>query len=126
MKLAKLVRKNDDYSIDTGDIKIWTLAYLLRTDVGSDTKSIYDFLEDDKLIAFCGNVSYIEKEGIDLIIDLEWHDYDDKCPNKIIISKENFLNILDQWEEVYSQKPDEIIIQQYENGKISITGKFID
>ena len=40
--------------------------------------------------------------------------------------KDDFLKILNDWEKVYSQKPDEIIITQDENGKISITGRFSD
>ena len=126
MKLVKLVKKNDDYSIVTDDIKIWTLADFLITEVGNNTANIYDFIKDEKRHARGGDAVSTDKENDDIILDMEWHDCDEKCPNRIIISKENFLNILDQWEEVYSQNSDEIIIQQYENGKISITGKSID
>ena len=124
---AKLIKTTSTYfPEEVSTPTLLTIAIFLSGEVGNDVKNMRNFVEDKKRLARGGDAISVDKEDNNIILDMEWHDCDDKCPNKIIISKENFLNILDQWKEVYSNKPDEIIIEQDENDKISITGKSID
>ena len=129
MKIVKLIKKVNFYSIISKDAKLWTLADFLRTEVKNDIPWFRDFVFNKKRLGIGGNAISVEKDddnNENLIIDMEWHNPYEEHEDRVVMHKDDFLKMLNDWQKVYSQKPDEIIITQDESGKISITGKFTD
>src|SRR3990167_6103617 len=113
----------------TTEPKLFTIAFFLSGEVKNDAHWFREFVFDEKRRGRGGDAVSIEKDDNNhdiLIIDEEWHDCDETCPSRVVMHKDDFVKMLDDWQKVYSQKPDEIIVTQDENGKISITGKFTD
>lgn len=46
--------------------------------------------------------------------------------NEIVISQKEFLKIINRWEELIQQKPDQIIITQNKDRTFTLIGKFSD
>ena len=138
MNKIRLVKKynyhDKNYISYTSEIalpapKINTIIDFLFDEIQEDVDRFRDFVDDKTRLGRGGDAVSIEKDDNNhdiLIIDEEWHDCDETCPSRVVMHKDDFLKILNDWEKVYSQKSDEIIITQDENGKISITGKFTD
>jgi hypothetical protein len=129
MKSAKLIKKVGFYSIISQNAMLWTLADFLRTEVKNDVLWYKEFVFDNKRLGIGGDSVSVEKDDDNpdlLIIDMEWHYCDETCLGRVVMHKDEFLKMLNRWEQVYPQKPDEIIITQDDDGNISITGKFAD
>ena|SRR3990167_2862612 len=127
MNFANLTKFDDTFYtiIKTTDPKIWVVAELFVYELYSDTKIAKEFLLDSNWLATGDSIS-LYKDGDNIIIDDTLHDYEEEHEDRVVMHKDEFLKMLNDWQKVYSQKPDEIIITQDDNGKISITGKFTD
>ena len=111
------------------ETKVFTIAFFLSGEVKNDAHWFREFVFDEKRRGIGGDAVSVEKDddnNENLIIDMEWHNPYEDHEDRVVMHKDDFLKILNDWEKVYSQKPDEIIITQDENGKISITGRFSD
>ena len=106
--------------------KMETSINFLMTEVGNFIDWHYNFALDPKSKSLSGNAFFLDKENNNIIIDDMLHDSEEDHEDRAAMPKDDFLKLLNDWQKVYSQKPDEIIITQDENGKISITGKFTD
>src|SRR3990167_9716057 len=95
------------------DPKLNTIVECLVLEI-KDGSWVKDFLSCPDWHA-TGEIIGIHKEKDNIILDDERHDYNEDHEDLVIIDKDKFLNILDQWKEVYFKKPDEIIIEQDEN-----------
>lgn len=77
---------------------------------------------DDKLGEACsGNITALEKDGD--YIELTDLYSEEEVPTILRISRNQFVKLLDEWEEkVCKQKPKEVIIK-YDNGEFIIETK---
>lgn len=93
------------------------LGVFLYCDVGQNSQSYISWALDDKFIFGGGNSTDLEKENNFIYLSDETEDNPPRFPFK----KENFIQILKDWENVLSKKPQEILITK-ENDKIIIQG----
>lgn len=103
-----------------------TLANFLTDDVGDTIATWINFALDDKRVSTSGNASGLDKEGNYIIIGDLLHEEDEVRVDTLQLHKNNFIEMLLCWDEVASHLPDEIIITQDDQGKITMAGKFND
>src|SRR3990167_3735236 len=134
MQWIKLIKKYHDKSDDiyyfwvkiNPGPKLETIVGFLGHEIRSFIDWHYSFAVDPESKSLGGNAFFLDKENNNIIIDDMLHDSEEDHEDRAAMPKDDFLKLLNDWQKVYSQKPDEIIITQDENGKISITGKFTD
>ena len=103
-----------------------TLAEFFTSDVTSGARGWIDFVSDSKFVITTSNVSSVENDQGNIIVGDLLHDDDEIRVDTTTMPLEAFVAMLERWEELYKQKPDEIIIKEDDNGKISMIGKFAD
>lgn len=107
---------------DSDSKKLGILSLFLLVDV--EHKSLVDCYRDwilnQQYEDTAGNITFIEKENDKITIGKLFVD----DPYEVVFetTQEQFLKILDQWEELCKSKPKEIIIKK-EGGIITLTGK---
>ena|SRR3990167_727481 len=107
--------------------KMSTIVEFLCDEFGNNISWIYDFIFDVSRTVRGGDSISLDKIGDNIIIDDTLHDSEEDHEDRVVMRKDEFLEMLDRWEIVYSQKPDEIIITRDDSsGQISIIGKFAD
>lgn len=99
------------------DPKFIALIRLLLDDISCSKVFIYslkDWLMDDKDSEITFNRTYLEKE--ENLILLETMDYS----HFIEIKKDNLTKIIDHWEKICKEKPKKVIINQDDDGYITL------
>ena len=112
LKLKKL--KNGYEYKGSNDAALETLNYFLDDCYGA-INSFKKWINDPAIERFGGNVTSLEKEGDKIIITLEFVDNEKKYENAFKTTIEELIRIMDHWEELNKQMPEEIIITQYDN-----------
>ena len=97
------------------------LAIFLVSDVGCYSSSFKKWAESLDESSYGGNFSVLYKEEGSVLIGEEMSEEPDGGPF-FKISIEDFVKVLDQWEEFCKTRPKEILITR-ENGVIRIEGK---
>lgn len=115
MEFIKLVLSpygNYSYEDALGE-KMVILGHFLATDVSDDIASFKEYAFNDWEQYICGNLTALEKEnGYIFLSDLY---SEEKAPIVLKINLEQYVQILDNWQEkVWRLKPKEVIIK-YEN-----------
>ena len=118
MEFAKLLltREWNSYTCtEASNIKMEILGNLLSRDIECDTLPYKQTLADDKLRGQGGNFIFLEKEnGYVLLSDLY---SEEAIPTEFKISRQQFIQLLDDWEEkVCKHMPKEVIIK-YDNNQ---------
>jgi len=128
MPYAQLIKHDGYYHIaKTTSPQMDTISCLLKYELCySKTSHARDFVNNKGSLSLSGNLIFLDKDGDTIIIENILHDSEEDQIDRVVMSQKNFLDMLDQWDRVYLQKPDEILITQDDNGKITITGKFAD
>ena len=103
---------------------MWNLFLFLTSDYGSGWTTFKDWLNTPEYIEIGGNTTHLEKKD-DTIRILDLFDFDknedEAYKNAFIISKDEFLKLLEKWEALYKLFPNEIMIT-YDNDKLTIEG----
>jgi hypothetical protein len=104
------------------NIEIAILGNFLSSDVGCCYTHFYKkWALNDQQFATGGNITWIEKEG-DIIILTDLYS-EEEIPTQLTITKQQFIQLLDDWQEkVCKPKPTEVIIK-YENNQFIIETK---
>lgn len=97
------------------DAKMNNLGSFLVRDCRYDAQAFKSCVLDDECEAFGSDAIYIEKEGDLLILSYDFSEQLDGGPY-FKIPQNEFLHLLDIWEKVYAQKPQEITIIYDEQG----------
>lgn len=119
MEFFKLTHKNDRYVIsDNNSLELCILGLFLFSDVYTP-QSYIDWVLDPKQDLTASNITLLEKED-DLIYISDLLEVDNNPP-RFPYQKEEFIQILKDWERVKSQNSQEILISK-DNDKINIQG----
>jgi hypothetical protein len=121
LKLSKT--KINTYSVEKyNSDKLPLLAYFLTDDVqcgwSESWKELIHNLKDDESTG--GNISFLDRVGENIIIGDSLAE--DRYAITYTITIKNLLEVLDQWEQLCKEKPQEIWIFE-ENGKVWLEGK---
>lgn len=122
--IGKVIFDKDSYKYKSADtIEIERLVFLLATDVSYYNHNFFKkwALEDSDEVTSGGNISYLYKENDFVFIGDLYSEEEDGGPF-LKMSVENFVKILDQWDELYKTKPKEILIIQ-EDDVVRLEGK---
>jgi len=118
-----IVEKRDQcfgYSYKDADtIKMCILGSFLASDVCSRPSTFKEWVWDYEYQTTASNITGLEKEGDNIILS-DLYDEDDP-PSYLQLTREQFLYVLDTWEQLYKEGPKQIIIIM-EDGKITMTG----
>ena len=120
MKTAHLLKKERWYqkvAIDSAELDL--LCNFLTDDVRKDGRSFKEWINSSHEETG-SNATYLEKYDDDNEIHLSSDYADDGFV--FITTKEQLFSIIEQWEKLYQQQPDEIIISQDDIGKITLIG----
>lgn len=125
MEFVKLLLSKNykSYSyIDVSDIKMSILGLFLTDDVSCDSSPFKEWAFNDNWGDACsGNITSLEKE--DDYISLTDLYSEEETPTILKVTREQFVQILTDWEEkVCKLKPKEVIIK-YENDQFVIETK---
>ena len=131
MTYAKLERKQDLYLLkesDTAGLEI--LGSFLKSDVGYSRDSIESWIKyitDPNYDSTTSNYSFLDKEDGKLILGREADLLDDEWEkayeDALELSPQQLIDVLNSWYELCSRKPQEIIIAQDSNNKITLEGR---
>ena len=103
---------------DASNEEMAVLGHFLATDVSCDSSSFKDWLFAEDCEAACSNLTALEKDNGDILLSDLYSE--DEHPKQLRMSRQQFLQILDDWQEkVYKSKPKEVTIK-YENDQFTI------
>jgi len=101
-------------------VDICILAAFLTDDVGSDAKRDINELKTGEDYYGTGNITLVDVDG-DVAILQDAFSTEEDDP-KFVTTRKKLIEILEKWDELYKQKPKEIIITIV-GDKITLTGK---
>jgi len=107
------------YSYDGGSrIEMDNLGLFLSCDMRCNVASFREWAEEDSDLGTGGNITWLEKEnGYICITDTCSQE---RVPTEMRMTKQQFLQLLNDWEEkVCKLRPQEVVIT-YEGGQFSI------
>ena len=117
MEFVKIITSNsEDYSYkDASNIEMNILSNFLTDDVGSFPCSFREWLYDEKSEYACCNITIMEKDNSYILLSDLYSE--EENPTILKMTREQFLQVLTDWEEkVLKLRPKEVIIK-YENDK---------
>lgn len=117
-----------DYVIKENERHLGVLGTFLCDSVGDGAQDFIDWIYglkwqapmDTKAYSSIGtNTTHVERDGeVITLIDVGERDYDNpSC--KFVTSRDEFVQLLKQWGELYKQQPKEIVLT-VENGKYTL------
>lgn len=119
MEFVRFIYTDRGYysSRDASNVEMESLGSFFTDDVGcSGGDSFKDFVLNDKFLCASSNATYLEKED-DYILLSSLHAEDLYNPVELKITRDQFLKLIDDWnEKVCKVKPKEVIIK-HENGE---------
>lgn len=121
MQILELI-KDSNYYIQkiSNSPQIQILGNFLTSDLNSGAASFKKLILSNQ-DETAGNFSWLTNKDNKIRIGFLYEDEDPTAP-VFEISKEQFIKLLDEWEKLYKEQPQEIIIT-YENGIINLEGK---
>ena len=126
MNILKLKKTSNSsyYAYQFSSLAMDILGSFLTSDYGSGWPSYKNWVNSPNDDGMEGNATGLEKRDNNIIIfdilDLI-KDEDEAYKNAFIISKVEFLKLLEKWEALYKLFPNEIMIT-YDNDKLTIEG----
>lgn len=99
-----------------------TIASFLTDDVGQRVQNWKNWINNPQHDDTSSNISYLEKEGDNIVVGYLFAPDDDPYKYSVTLSKQNLLETLEQWEQLCKEKPQEIWIFE-ENGRVWLEGK---
>lgn len=109
MSYLKFIKKDNciDYN-DASDKPMFILGMFLLDDVKCSGNNFFrEWVNDDRYMGGGGNYSSLEKKGDNIIIMEEWAEEGDPF---LEMPRQSFIHILDEWEKVCKEKPQEVLI----------------
>jgi hypothetical protein len=91
-------------------IEMCILGKFLASDVRSSALSFKEWLLDETQTFTGGNITNIEKEGNDVLLNDQYSEQPDGGPY-FRIPKREFINLLDEWEKICKEKPQEVLVE---------------
>jgi hypothetical protein len=89
--------------------KMCNLGIFLAYDVGSYSDRFKAWIVNDKESITLKNVTFLEKkQGLVMITDLY---SEEKQPTSIVLTSDQFLQILNDWTKAIKSKPQEVIVK---------------
>lgn len=119
MEFAKLIYDGEYYSYrGSSNLKMDILGLFFRCELRYGISSYKDWVFDDASISACGNITALEKvDGHIYMSDLL---SEEKDPTELIMTIEQFVQLLDDWDnKVCKLRPKEVLIK-YENDQFII------
>lgn len=113
------ISKNIYRQMSDNDASLEALAIFLKDGLGF--KAYIDFLLDKNQQKFVGNLSWLEKHGNMISIDIDDYVYPDTPIFTTTIS--NLLLILEEYKKLFLLEVDRIEISFDEHGQVAITGE---
>lgn len=124
MEFVKLLlsQKYEGYSyINASDTKMGNLGIFLTDDVGYDPAFYKKYVFNDRQKYMTSNATTLEKQDNYILISDQYPE--EEIPTSLKISRDQFIKLLDDWEEkVCKLKPKEVIIK-YQNNEFVIETK---
>ena len=117
-----LSQSYEGYSyIGASDIKMGNLGIFLTDDVGSRPSVFKEYAFNDRQQFMSSNATTLEKQNGYILLRDQYPE--EEIPTNLKMSHEQFIKLLDDWEEkVCKLKPKEVIIR-HENGQFIIETK---
>jgi len=122
MGKAILKKRETYYWIEFYDLpEAYLLAHFLETDISSNPFQLQEEIKKyhDWWYTDCDASAITLYNGIITLQDAFSTEEDDA---KFVTTKDKFIEIIEKWDELYKQKPKEIIIT-IDGDKITLTGK---
>ena len=128
MRFVKIIYDKSSYDYDNADsIAMAILGLFLASDVGCGSEisiwpSFKDWALNDSLgTCLSGNITSLEKKDENILLTNLYSE--EKIPTVLTISREQFVTLLDDWEEkVCKLKPKEVTIT-YDNDQFIMKTK---
>jgi hypothetical protein len=122
MDFVKIIYNKNSYDYnDASSMKMAILGLFLTSDVSNRPSSFKNWIFDDQSVNGCSNITAFEKENNYILLTDMYSE--EETPTVLKITREQFIQILTDWEEkVLKLKPKEIIIK-YENDQFIIETK---
>ena len=122
MNFVKIIYQSGSYNcFDTDSVKMYILGMFLVREVNCDVLFFKEWLFDSEYTCIDGNSIELDKENEHILLRDTYSQ--EKIRTVLRISNQQFLKILDEWnEKVIKLKPKEVIIK-YENDKFVIETK---
>jgi len=122
IKLNRLPMPSVSYSnTNASSIEMCILGYFLISDADDATSEYKKCALNDELKYACGNITALKKEDNYVILSDLYSE--EENPTELKIRKNQFIKLLDDWEEkVCKLKPKEIVIK-HENDQFIIETK---
>lgn len=119
MNIVLIKRFNTYLYVNAATLSASTLVHFLTSDVESEA----DWWKELVLrggASISGNTSFVYVHDDNVIIsDLYIEKEDEKRAALFTLSKIEYIELLDQWDALYNQKPDKIIVTISAQGKVS-------
>ncbi len=124
MKFVKLLLSSsyEGYSyIDASDIKMGNLGVFLTDDVGYRPSFYKKYVFNDHQVFMSANATTLEKKDDYILLRDQYPE--EEIPVNLKMSRNQFIKLLDDWEEkVCKVKPKEVLVK-YENDEFIIETK---
>ena len=88
------------------------LFNFLQSDIGGYNSAFIKWILDEESLEIGSNLTYLEKQNDNIVLtDL----MDDNPERMCVLSKSNFLKLLDKWKKIYEKKPQQLIMSKKNN-----------
>ena len=119
--ILKLTNYNGYWLKSANSAEAEILAIFLETDIGSNPFQLQEEIKKyhDWWYTYCDASAITLYNGTITLQDI-WSEEEDDA--KFVTTKDKFIEIIDKWDELYKQKPKEIIIT-IDGDTVTLTGK---
>jgi hypothetical protein len=107
----RIVLKDGSYTFKAADtVEMGILGCFLASDVGCYSASFKEWALYDQDTLTGGNITDLEKDGDDILLNDQYSEQPDKGPY-FRIPKQQFIKLFDEWEKICKEKPQEVLIE---------------
>ena len=111
-KMSVKIPRNEGGDFDfpqSDNQQMWILGHFLSSDVGCYWPSFKKFALENLFNECSGNCTNLEKKEDYILISDQFSEQPDGGPF-LKVPKQEFIRLLDEWEKICKQKPQEILI----------------
>lgn len=111
MNFVRFIYDDRDYRYDdSNSLRMCILGRFLSSDVRGDVSVYKDWVLNDSYKTACGNITILDKVGHDISLGDLFSE--EKVPTKLIMTVEQFIQLLDDWQEKACKKcPKNVLIK---------------
>lgn len=114
-----IIKNNRYYHLDSDTVEMCILGNFLSSDVGcSNIESFRQFALNDWEEGTSSNATHLEKENGDILLS-DIYPMEEFASIELRVSKEQYLKLLDSWQNICKIKPKEVFIK-YEDHQFII------